>query len=300
MAEGRPDAPIVMTCDEAVGDRSEGCWGGLAILGQAPVTPGTGAAVGIVPTTRGVYGGKDPLDSSGVLQYVRVEFAGAGSGAGTHRGGIGFYGVGSGTLIDHVQSHASAGDGIQFFGGTANCMYCVSSGALVNGLEWAQGWQGTAQYLFVQLGPSNGCGIEGDHSGLDATTMRRSFPKFYNLTVLGNQAHPPTSGAHGGGIMLHGGSAVTAKNAIVTGFAAAAIEARDGSGSLFRDGTSSIANAILYANGGKGNVEAGMHSMDAEPKLVNVRYSANPDPRPKLIRQRFEWVQERCRRRTAS
>ena len=37
MAEGRPDAPIVMTCDKAIGRRTRGCWGGLIVLGNAPV-----------------------------------------------------------------------------------------------------------------------------------------------------------------------------------------------------------------------------------------------------------------------
>ena len=291
IAQGYPDAPIVMTCDEAVGNRFEGCWGGLTILGSAPVTPGSKAAKGIVTPTRAVYGGQDPLDSSGVLQYVRVEFAGAGSTAGTMGSGLGFYGVGSGTLIDHVQSHASAGDGFRFVGGTAGCRYCVSSGALGDGLRWAQGWQGTAQYLFLQQGPSGGgCGIDGDHSGPDPGAAPRPLPKFYNLTMVGSKAHGPTDSAHGSGIMLHGKSAVIARNAIVTGFATDAIEARDGSGSLFQDGTSSIAHAILFDNGGRlggrqqttGTVELGAYCLRAAPKLVNARYSANPDPRPKL------------------
>ena len=83
VARGRPDAPIVMTCDEAVGQRFAGCWAGLLVLGNAPVAGGARLAAGVAPPQRPAYGGHDPLDSSGTLQYVRVEFA----GAGTPRGG---------------------------------------------------------------------------------------------------------------------------------------------------------------------------------------------------------------------
>ncbi len=290
MAEGRPDAPIVMTCDEAVGERFEGCWGGLVILGRAPTTSGTALAGSAVPVARTVFGGEDPLDSSGTLRYVRVEFAGAGSGPGTEQAGIGFYGVGSGTSIDHVQSHASAGDGIRFVGGTANCKHCVSSGASDDGFEWARGWQGSAQHLFLQQGPDGGdCGIEGQDAGLGPGTVPRSGPRLYNLTVIGSAAPGLSSGTGGCGIRIHAGASMKARNVIVTGLVPFANESRDGSAPAFRDGDSSITHAIMHASGRReggllieGGIEAGPGYLDEDPKLVNVRYAANPDPRPKL------------------
>ena len=289
LAKGRPDAPIVMTCDEAVGQRHEGCWGGLVVLGGAPATRGGGRAEGILPEARPAYGGDDPIDSSGALRYVRVEFAGAGSGS-----GLGFYGVGSGTAIDHVQSHASAGDGIRFVGGTANCMYCVSSGARAAGLAWAKGWQGIAQHMFLQQGPTgNGFAIKGDNHEPGFGASPRSSPKLYNVTVVGSsaagsQAGAP-AGAPAGAILLAGGSALTLRNTIAVGFLSAAIDVRDNSPALFIDGTSSIGNSILHGNGGEvrngevtGGVEAAVSYLDVEPTLINARYEANPDPRPRL------------------
>ena len=290
VAQGRPDAPIVMSCDAPLGQRFEGCWGGLVILGSAPTTRVTELAAGIVPETRPLYGGDDPTDSSGVLRYVRVEFGGAASHSGAPRAGLGLYGVGSGTLIDHVQAHASAGDGLLFSGGTANCMYCVSSGAMDDGLAWALGWQGTAQHLFLQLSPEGGdCAIEGANDELSFDALPRSAPKLYNLTLVGGPAQGPANGSHGGGILLRAGSAVTATNALVMGFASGAIDLRDSAPSLFIEGTSSIDNAIFHANAGgtaddqvNGGIEAMVDFMDEEPMLVNVRYQASPDPRPML------------------
>ena len=290
VAQGRPDAPIVMSCDAPLGQRFEGCWGGLVILGSAPITRGADLAAGVEPKTRPLYGGDDPTDSSGVLQYVRVEFGGAVSSSGAPRAGLGFYGVGSGTLIDHVQAHASAGDGLLFSGGTANCMYCVSSSARDAGLAWALGWQGTAQHVFLQQGPAGGdFGIKGENDALGFDTLPRSAPKLYNLTLVGGSLYGPENGSQGCGILLRAGTAVTARNALVLGFAAGAIDVREGALSLFSDGTSSINNAIFYANAGGtaddqiiGGIEAMMDFLYEEPMLGNVRYQASPDPRPML------------------
>ena len=290
VAQGRPDAPVVMSCDAPLGQRFEGCWGGLVVLGSAPTTRGASVAEGVVPATRPRYGGSDPRDSSGVLQYVRVEFAGAGARSGAGPAGLGFYGVGSGTLIDHVQSRASAGDGILFSGGTANCTYCVSSGSRDDELAWAHGWQGSAQHLFLQQGPEGGdCAIEGENDELGLDRLPRSAPKLHNLTLVGASLRDPGNGSHGGGILLRAGSAVTARNVVAMGFASGAIDVRHDARSLFMDGTSSIDKAIFHANAGgtaddqvNGGIEAMVGFLNEEPKLVNVRYQASPDPRPML------------------
>lgn len=292
VARGLPDAPIVMSCDEPVGQRYAGCWGGLVVLGRAPVTRGTEFAEGIVPESRSLYGGDDPLDSSGVLQYVRVEFAGAGPIASAGPVGVGLYGVGSGTLIDHVQAHASAVNGILFSGGTANCKYCVVSRARDDALIWTQGWRGTAQHVFLQLSPEGSdCAIQGRNDELGFDMLPRSHPHLYNLTLVGSSLLGPGHGSHDVGIVLRAGSAVTARNVLVIGFAAGAIDVRDDAASLFNDGSSSIDGTILYNNGNgggtaddqiNGGIEAMVDFLYEEPKLVNVRYQANPDPRPML------------------
>ena len=79
LADGRLDAPIVMTCDQPVGPQFEGCWGGLALLGSAPTTRGVRIAEGITPASPAAYGGRDAADSGGMLRYAPVEFAGAGT-----------------------------------------------------------------------------------------------------------------------------------------------------------------------------------------------------------------------------
>ncbi|MDE0102834.1 MAG: hypothetical protein OXN89_10685 [Bryobacterales bacterium] len=291
VAAGRPEAPIVMTCDDALGERSAGCWGGLVILGRAPATPGTDALESLVPTTRSVFGGEDPFDASGILRYLRVEFAAAGSATGTEMGGIGFYGVGSGTIVSHVQSHASAGDGIRFVGGTVNCRYCVSSGAADDGLDWSQGWQGSAQFLFLVQDPSVGdCAIEGrgPYQGLGVVPL--GLPKLYNVTAVGSAAATSgTSDAQDCGILLHRGGAAMFRNVILTGFPGGPMVMRGSSAMFFRNRISSVTHAIMHANGGlaggsraTNGTEHHVVYSDADPKLVSVRYRANLEPRPML------------------
>ncbi len=287
-AEGRREAPVVMTCDAPVGQRHSGCWAGLIVLGDAPMTRGTGLAEGVNPETRPVYGGSNPDDSSGVLRYVRVEFAGVDFNPETQPNAFGFHGVGSGTVIDHIQAHEGEDDGIEFFGGTANCTYCVSSGSKDDSLDWAFGWQGTAQYVFIHQDPDGDNGIEADNdsSGFDRTP--RSHPKLYNVTMVGALVQDENAPSSGDGMRLRVGTQVTARNLLMTGFGGEALDVRDNSPDFFSNGSSSIKNSIIHANGGleglaqfKGGVEASIGFQDLAPDLVNVRYEGNPDPRPK-------------------
>ncbi len=289
MAEGRREAPIVMTCDADIGERYSSCWGGLIILGDAPMTRGTGKAEGVVPETRPVYGGTNAEDSSGVLRYVRVEFAGVNFNPETQPNAFGFHGVGSGTVIDHIQAHEGEDDGIEFFGGTANCTYCVSSGSKDDSLDWAFGWSGTAQYVYIQQdeGSDNGIEADNDSSGFDRTP--RSSPKIYNITMIGGIEGNDLSLHGGDGMRVRVGTQVTVRNLVMSGFGGDAIDVRDNSPSFFMTGESSIKNAIITNNGdatGDAQIQGGVATYvdyeDVAPMLTNVRFEGNPDPRPML------------------
>lgn len=288
MAEGTRRAPIVMTCEAEVGLRESGCWAGLIILGNASMTRGTGLAEAVIPETRGAYGGNDDMDSSGVLRYVRVEFAGVDFNPETQPNAFGFHGVGAGTVIDHIQAHEGEDDGIEFFGGTADCMYCVSNGAKDDSLDWAFGWRGRAQYVFIQQDPNGDNGIEADNdsSGFDRTP--RSAPQLYNVTMIGG-LFQDTASTSGDGMRIRVGTQINARNVILMGFGGDAVDVRDNSTGFFEGGQSSIENSIITANGdNEGDAQlAGVMAddvgyLDQDPQLVNVRYEANPDPRPMI------------------
>ncbi len=275
VAEGQPDAPVVLSCEAPVGEREPGCWGGLVLLGQAPVERWNATAPGVEPSARGAYGGDDAANSSGRLRYVRVEFAGGGA----YGAGLGLHGVGSGTVLEHVQSHASGSDGIRFSGGAANCRHCVASGSRGHGLSWHDGWRGAVQHLYVQQdGSAAGCGIVADRASSAGERGAGGGPRLFNLTLVG------AGGAQGcqAGLLFRGHAAATVRNLAVTGFrtgldfegarAGRKLEASDGSIShvLFE-------GAAAHFEGR----ERGLQHLDEEPALVNVRWGPGPEPRPR-------------------
>ena len=287
VAEGTREAPVMLTCSLAAGQREPGCWGGLRVLGRAPVTRLEGIAEGVLPAQRPVYGGADANDSSGALSYVRVEFAGAASGPEASVPAVGFYGVGNRTAIDHLEVHASLGDSISFTGGTAACDYCVSSWSGGSGLVWERGWQGSASHLYVQHGTGGVDGIVGGNDPEGHDLEPRSLPTLSSVTLV--HSYPcGRSEREAIGLCLETGNGVQARDLLVTCFGGGAITARGRSALLFAEGESQISSSLLYLNGTRPlrgrlreGADSGLEFIARDPKLRNVRDFANPDPRPK-------------------
>lgn len=135
-AIGTSEAPIVFTSiyDQGQLDESDqGLWGGIVILGKAPISAdATPAVIEGIPANVGYgeYGGEDASDNSGTLKYVSIRHAGTLLGDGNELNGLTLGGVGSGTVIDQIEVVGNLDDGIEFFGG------CVDASNL---LVWAQG-----------------------------------------------------------------------------------------------------------------------------------------------------------------
>ena len=134
----------------------------------------------------GEYGGTDPEDSSGILRYVRVEFAGIEFSPDNELNGIAFQGVGSGTVVDYVQVHFNQDDGIEFFGGTVNAKHLYCTGIRDDSFDWTDGWTGKGQFWVAQQrGDDADNGFEADNNGDDNEANPRSNPTIYNVTLVG-------------------------------------------------------------------------------------------------------------------
>ena len=109
IAEGTPTNPIVFTSGLPKGQRRPGDWGGIILLGKAPTNRST------EPTIEGGvnrgYGGSDAADNSGILKYVRIEFAGIAAAPNSEINGLTLGGVGSGTVIENVMVSYGNDDG---------------------------------------------------------------------------------------------------------------------------------------------------------------------------------------------
>ena len=246
MANGTSDAPIVMSSDAFVGSRARGQWGGLIINGNAPTNQGVTFGEG----DTGAFGGNNPADSSGVLRYVRIEYAGIEFSPDNELNGIAFQGVGSGTVVDHVQVHMNQDDGIEMFGGTVNLKYVMVTGARDDSFDWTDGWTGKAQFLVVQqYGDDADNGFEVDNSSKDNEATPRSAATIYNATLVGDPAGPESDN----GLLIREGAAGTFANFIVTGFNKVGLDINNEATHAQADsGRLVVKNSIFFENK-KGN-----------------------------------------------
>lgn len=218
MAEGTAQKPIVFTSAQAQGQKRRGTWGGVLILGSAPINtnklstpPSDEAVFEAFPASipEGKFGGTNPADNSGVLKYVRIEFAGFNYVADREFNNLTLAGVGSGTTIDYVQVHGGSDDGIEFFGGTVNVKHIVSSQNGDDGFDADNGYNGKVQFLIVQnITPdgareaSNGYEIDNHGTAASYNAEPRTNPTVYNATVIGDKDY--TGGTQFAGILRRG------------------------------------------------------------------------------------------------
>jgi len=193
-AEGTAAKPIVFTSGLPKGQRRPGDWGGIILLGKAPTNRAT------EPTIEGgvnrQYGGNEAADNSGVLKFVRIEFAGIASAPGSEINGLTLGGVGSGTTIENIIVSYGNDDGYEFFGGTVNCKNLVAFSCLDDDFDFDFGYTGTIQNaisfknpLFSDAGDASN-GIEADNDGSGTTAMPYTHPKLMNFTIVGPNKNP--------------------------------------------------------------------------------------------------------------
>jgi hypothetical protein len=167
-AVGTANAPIIFTsivdsiqpgmiASPNLDPTVRGLWGGLIVLGNAPISA-TAQTIQIegIPTSdpNGLYGGTDTLDSSGELAYISIRHGGANIGSGNEINGLTLGGVGKGTLINHIEVVANQDDGIEIFGGNVNVSYVVVWNAGDDAIDTDQSWAGNLSE-FVIITPSN-------------------------------------------------------------------------------------------------------------------------------------------------
>lgn len=172
MAEGTASKPIIFT---SIADEIEpgmikspnldpdlnGLWGGLIILGNAPISA-TSESVQIegIPASdqNGLYGGTNAADNSGVLKYISIRHGGANIGEGNEINGLTLGGVGSSTIIENIEIIANQDDGIEFFGGSVNVKNLLIWNAGDDAVDTDQAWSGCLDNFIVIAG------TETDHT----------------------------------------------------------------------------------------------------------------------------------------
>jgi hypothetical protein len=181
-AVGSPTQPIVFT---GPAEQTPGEWGGVVLAGNARVN---GCNVG-VPVCEQFdeamltpYGGNDDHDSSGVLKYIQIRFAGFAVRPDQELNALTLLGVGDGTIIDYVETYRGADDGIEMFGGTVSLRHVAMIEGEDDGLDWGGGWRGKAQFVLVKQGPNSDRCVEADNNEDNFDSLPRAKPRIANLT----------------------------------------------------------------------------------------------------------------------
>lgn len=197
-AQGTADKPIIMTSvadDIQIGQKNGsnldasnvGLWGGLLVLGKAPGSFKNDVVeyqIEGIPAeeTNGLYGGNDPADNSGVINYLSIRHGGTSIGEDNEINGLTLGGVGTGTSISNVEVIGNQDDGIEFFGGTVNASNLLVWGQGDDGLDIDQSYSGTINNAIVIANSSSDHGLEID--GPEGS-MEGSF-KLENITLIGD------------------------------------------------------------------------------------------------------------------
>jgi len=188
MAEGTATQPIVFTSAERT--KQPGDWGGLVICGKASNNLPGGYA-----TLEGGYGahhgGNDDADNSGILKYIRLEYAGFPILTDKEINSLTMGSVGSGTTISHIQSSYGLDDAFEWFGGTVNCDHLIAYKTTDDDFDCDFGFRGNVQFAIAfrssnLADPSSGSNsFEVDNDGSGSTNAPFTAPTFSNVSVFG-------------------------------------------------------------------------------------------------------------------
>ncbi|HEY8387658.1 MAG TPA: hypothetical protein VIK74_03595, partial [Parasegetibacter sp.] len=251
IAEGTADKPIVFTSGKPVGSRSRGDWGGIVILGKA-TTNRTSTPV-IEGGLDRLYGGTDDDDNSGVLKYVRIEYAGIAAFSNSEINALTLGAVGRGTTIENVQVAYANDDAFEFFGGTVNAKYLISFATSDDDFDFDFGYRGKIQFAVALRDPSiedtdAGNGVESDNDGSGSNAEPFTRPELSNFTWVGpNQSSP--NGFLNYGNRWRRSTRFSVRNSIIMGWPKGGFSIEsDETATALKTGLSEFRNNIVQAS----------------------------------------------------
>jgi hypothetical protein len=278
IANGSKSRPIVMTSSQPFGQRIRGDWGGLVLLGKAPINvggntsggvcpaggcqnaPGTFYIEGLVGNPDSLYGGTDPKHNCGSLKYVRVEYAGTILSPNNELNSFTWGGCGTDTVAEHLQAIYGKDDDFEWFGGTMNAKWLVGGLAADDGTDYQLGFTGKVQFGIIYESPDSpgNRGIEGDNSEYNQAAEPFSNPTFFNISYFGIGTPASQSDeANAAGIFLRRGSRGSFNNLLVSNFNGPCLDLNDATTQAQADAGNVTMNGILcWRNNRGGSAQA--------------------------------------------
>lgn len=205
-AVGTSSQPIVFTSqDNVAGLNTEstpgGQWGGVVLLGRARITDCDLGTVGTQCERRtegavneALFGGADDTYNAGTMQYVQIRYSGFVLSNNKELQALTAEGIGTGTTLDHIQSHRSSDDGAEFFGGKFNLSYYIATAADDDSLDVDTGARVNVQHALLLQKPGEGDALfEIDSNGKETDSPRT------NLKVVNFLGYQPNTSANNEG-----------------------------------------------------------------------------------------------------
>jgi hypothetical protein len=181
-------------------------------------------------------GGDEPADNSGILKYVRVEFA---TGVGV--ASLNLVGVGTGTVLENIEVSYAGGAAFAFWGGTVNAKNLVAFNTLYSGFLYSNGYTGKQQFLLSYKHPwfgssyptypyptaLDGVLVINDIKGYPVQYNAR--PVISNLTVVGPYQDPglDLSLPWNAAVNLAKGGTIAVRNSVLMGMPAGGFKLGD-------------------------------------------------------------------------
>lgn len=236
-AAGTATQPIIFTSrDNVLGlntDSSQGQWGGVVLMGRATTTDCTGGGVaktvgneGITSTceraTEGsadpaLFGGNIDNDNSGRISYAQIRYSGFILGSNIELQALTTEGIGSATVLDHIQTVNSSDDGAEFFGGVFNMKYYIAVGADDDSMDVDTGAQANFQYVILAQRAGRGDALfEIDSTGAAENQLPRTKLQVANFTAIAGTVSSPDNEANDqASALFRGNSDTTLLNGLI-------------------------------------------------------------------------------------
>jgi hypothetical protein len=189
IAEGTVTKPIVFTSGKPAGEKTPGDWGGIVILGRAKTNRSS------EPTIEGgigrAYGGINDEDNSGILKYVRIEYAGIAALPNSEINALTLGAVGSSTIIENVQTIYANDDAFEFFGGTVSPKNLYAFATADDDYDFDFGYIGIVTNSISKRDPQfvdngdAGNGVECDNDGTGSSAQPYTHPKLIGMILVG-------------------------------------------------------------------------------------------------------------------
>lgn len=232
VAIGEPMAPIIFTSAKPPGSRAPGDWGGIIINGNA-----RNGAMLVGSKARRIAEGLEKsecfgwdtdefnTESSGNLEYVRVEYASRQLAQNNETNGLTFNALGSGTVISHVMVSNSADDCFEWFGGTVNADHLIALNCDDDMFDADEGYVGQVQFVFgrqfATTTEDTSFGLEISNGALAGNATPFTSVSFSNMTLCGGG--PTDKDNRRASVVANSASVPVIENALLTGFAGGGI-----------------------------------------------------------------------------